>query len=145
MRKYLVRDIMTMNPISVQEDVSVKKCAEIMVEKEVGSLIVMKKDSFAGILTEQDMVVKIVALNIDPNKALAKDIMTSSKGIINVEPSRSVYTAMILMNNNDIRRLPVIENGDLKGIVTMKDIFGIEPDLFDNMFDFVSDEEKENE
>jgi signal-transduction protein with cAMP-binding, CBS, and nucleotidyltransferase domain len=68
--------------------------------------------------------------------------MTGVKNIISIESTRSIYTAMVLMNNNDVRRLPVIDDGVLKGIVTMKDIFGIEPDLLDNMFDFIPEEHK---
>lgn len=146
MREYFVRDIMTINPISVQDDLSILECAKLMVERGIGSLIVMKNKEFAGILTEQDLVVKIVANNMDSSKVLAKDIMTSSKGVVSVESSKSVYSAMVLMNNNGVRRLPVIDEGDLKGLITMKDIFGIEPDLFDNMFDFISSSDaKENE
>ncbi|MFP4568099.1 MAG: cyclic nucleotide-binding/CBS domain-containing protein [Candidatus Woesearchaeota archaeon] len=142
MRKYLVRDIMTTTPVAVEETTTAKQCAETMAKKEVGSLIIMKKQTFAGIITEQDLTVKVVSTGLDPNKILAKDIMTTEKNIISIEPGRSIYTAMMLMNNNDVRRLPVIEEGNLKGIVTMKDIFGIEPDLLDNMFEYVIPEQK---
>lgn len=142
MRKYFVQDIMTTTPVTIQENITAKECAEVMTKKEVGSLLVMKKEAFVGILTEQDLVIKIVSTGINPEEKTAKEIMTPSKDIISIEPGRSIYTAMVLMNNNDVRRLPVIENGILKGIVTMKDIFGIEPDLLDNMFEYIPEEYK---
>jgi len=142
MRKYLVNDIMTTTPLTIEGSKTAKVCAEVMTSKGVGSLLVMDKSSFLGIVTEQDLVVKIVSSGVDPMKILVKDIMTPVKQIISIEPGRSIFTAMMLMNDNDVRRLPVIENGVLKGIITMKDIFGIEPDLLDNMFDFIPEDFK---
>ncbi|MCC7574405.1 CBS domain-containing protein [Candidatus Woesearchaeota archaeon] len=142
MRTYFIRDIMTTTPVTIQVSETARTCAEIMASKEVGSLVVMNKQAFCGIVTEQDLVVKVVSSGISPDKILVKDIMTPSKDIISIEPGRSIYTAMVLMNNNDVRRLPVIEKGVLQGIVTMKDIFGIEPDLLDSMFEFLPDEHK---
>lgn len=142
MRTYFVRDIMTTSPVSIEDFATAKDCAELMASREVGSLIVLNKKVFQGIITEQDLVVKVVASGVDPSKILVKDIMTKAKNIISIESGRSVYTAMVLMNNNDVRRLPVIDDGILKGIVTMKDIFGIEPDLLDNMFEFIPEEHK---
>lgn len=143
MRKYLVRDIMTTTPVTIQESESAKGCAETMAKREVGSLLVMKREAFVGIVTEQDLVIKVVSLGANSEKVLVRDIMTPVKSIISIEPGRSVYTAMNLMNNNDVRRVPVVENGSLLGLVTMKDIFGIEPDLLENMFDFIPDEHKD--
>jgi signal-transduction protein with cAMP-binding, CBS, and nucleotidyltransferase domain len=133
---------MSTTPVSIQDSASAKDSAELMASKEVGSLIVFNKSVFAGIITEQDLVVKVVSSGVDPSKILVKDIMTCAKDIISIESNRSIFTAMVLMNNNDVRRLPVIDDGVLKGIVTMKDIFGIEPDLLDNMFEFIPEEHK---
>lgn len=143
MRKYLVVDIMTTTPVSIQEINTVKDAAKLMALKEVGSLIVLKKDDFAGIVTEQDLVIKVVSKGLDPAKVKIKEIMTPENNIISIEPGRSVYTAMNLMNQNDVRRLPVIENDKLQGIITMKDIFGIEPDLLENLFEVMPLEERE--
>ena len=143
MRKYFVRDIMTTTPVTIQDKESAKKCADVMSSKEVGSLLVMKKDVFVGIITEKDLVVKVVSSGVDPSKISVKDVMTPVKNLISIESGRSVYTAMYLMNNNDVRRLPVLDDGVLKGLVTMKDIFGIEPDLLENMFDYLPQEYKE--
>ena len=143
MRKYFVRDIMTTTPVTIQDKESAKKCADVMSSKEVGSLLVMKKDVFVGIITEKDLVVKVVSSGVDPSKISVKDVMTPVKNLISIESGRSVYTAMYLMNNNDVRRLPVLDDGVLKGLVTMKDIFGIEPDLLENMFDYLPREYKE--
>lgn len=143
MRKYLVRDIMTTTPVTIQESESAKKCADVMTSKGVGSLLVKKKDAFMGIVTEQDLVIKVVSSGVDSSKILVKDIMTPFKELISIESARSVYSAMALMNNNDIRRVPVVDEGVLKGLVTMKDIFGIEPDLLENMFEYLPEEYKE--
>lgn len=142
MTKYLVRDIMTTTPVTIKNDETAKHCAEIMASKGVGSLLVMNKEEFCGIITEQDLVVKVVSSGIDPSKILIKNIMTPLKEIITIEPGRGIFTAMLLMNDNDVRRLPVLEKGVLKGIITMNDIFSIEPDLLENMFEFIPGEHR---
>jgi len=128
---YTVMDIMTTNPIKVSSEETVFSCAEKMKENSVGSLLVMQKEELAGIVTERDMVTKVVAGKLNAEKALVKEIMTPAKDIVSIEPERDIYEAMVLMKDCDVRRLPVMEKGKVKGYITVKDIVKIEPTLFE--------------
>ena len=128
---YTVMDLMTTNPIKAQEDFPVNKIAKLMKEKGVGSVLIMKDDKLAGILTEKDIVLKVTAENLKAAETPAKDIMTPAKELIAIEAEKDVYDAINVMKENEIRRLPVMSDGKLKGLITLKDILKIEPTLFD--------------
>jgi|TARA_Y100000310_G_scaffold216244_1_gene217264 signal-transduction protein with cAMP-binding, CBS, and nucleotidyltransferase domain len=124
---YKVADAMTINPVSVNADITLLKCAKIMSEKHVGSVVVKDWNSL-GILTEQDIVRKAVAKGVDVNQKV-KDF-TETK-LITIPPDRDIYDALIKMRDNNIRHLPVVENNEMVGLLTIKDILKIEPELFD--------------
>lgn len=128
---YTVTDLMTNNPVKIDESVNVQEAAKKMDEKKVGSLIVMDGKEFSGLVTEQDVVYKLVAKDGKASETKIKDIMTTKDNIISIEPSRDIYEAIKLMGDQGIRRLPVMKKGDLKGLITRKDILKIEPTLFD--------------
>ena len=128
---YPVMDIMTNNPVSINEEKTIQEAAILMKENDVGSLIVSKKDVFTGLVTEEDFTFKAISENKPADKTLVKEIMTSFDDIISVEPQLDIYDAIKVMNENNVRRLPVISDGKLKGLITKKDILKIEPTLFD--------------
>ena len=133
--RYKVYDLMTRKPATIQEKETIDKAAKKMSESKVGSLIVLKETQLSGLVTEKDIVIKIVATNAKPEDFVVKQIMTPLKELLTIEPQEDVYSAMILMKDNNVRRLPVLEKGELQGIITMKDILKIEPDLFDHISD----------
>ncbi len=128
---YKVSDIMTINPICISESESVKSAAESMKSNKVGSLLVMSGSNLKGIITERDLVVKVVCFGKDPNKLLVKEVMTLTKDIITIDPGRDIYSAMMIMKENEVRRLPVMSKGKVVGLITAKDILKIQPELFD--------------
>ena len=132
---YKVFDIMTNNPIKIKVGVTVKECASVMKEKNVGSLLIMKSHNLTGIITEKDIVVKIVAEGKDTTKTKVDDVMTPFNEIISIEPQKDIYDALILMKDNEIRRLPVMDGDKLLGLLTIKDILKVEPALFDLVAD----------
>ena len=107
-----VKDAMTRQPIEVSEDISVNECAKIMKKHDIGSVLVKKKNKLSGILTEEDLVYKIVAEAKDVRKTKVKDIMVTR--LITIETDKDIYYALVKMSNNNIRRLPVVENNKLK-------------------------------
>lgn len=125
-----VRDAMTMHPITIDVGESLRDCAKLMKKYYIGGVLVVKdKNNLQGIITEQDMVHKVVAegsmgLDVSVENVMETDIIT-------VPPDIDISEAIVLMRDEDIRHLPVIENGKLKGIITVKDILKIEPHLFD--------------
>lgn len=135
---YLVADIMTTKPVTVSSDTTVQECAAAMKQSDVGSVLVMERDEIKGILTEKDIIFKVTIDNADNSKVTAKEIMTSKDKMTSISPEKDIYDALIVMKENLVRRLPVLEGDDLKGLITINDILKIEPDLFDIMVEKIS-------
>lgn len=113
-----VKDIMTKDVVTIESTKTVFDAAELMTEKELGCLIVVIKAFPVGIITERDIVKRIVAKRVSIDTKL-KDIMT--KTLITVEPDTSLKEAARVMSTNKIRRLPVLKNNKLVGIVVATD------------------------
>tara|TARA_Y100000310_G_scaffold328356_1_gene396373 strand:- start:869 stop:1420 length:552 start_codon:yes stop_codon:yes gene_type:complete len=124
---YKVADAMTINPVSVNTDITLLECAKVMSEKHVGAIVVKDWNSL-GILTEQDIVRKAVANGVDIDEKVKKFTETN---LITVGPDTDIYDALIKMRDNNIRHLPVVENNEMVGLLTIKDILKIEPQLFE--------------
>ena len=126
--KVLVKEVMKAKVITVKPDTSVKEAAQLMRKNRVGSVIVVD-DKPIGILTESDIIEKIVAEDKKASDILVKEIMTSP--IIVIEPYIDLEEAMRTMSTCNVRRLPVIENGKLIGIITQKDVIKSSPTLME--------------
>ncbi|MGB9748805.1 MAG: cyclic nucleotide-binding/CBS domain-containing protein [Candidatus Woesearchaeota archaeon] len=117
---YKVMEVMTKNVKGVAKNISIKKVAEIMEAYKIGSVVVMEKNNPIGIVTDTDVVRKVVAKGLNPEKTKVSDIMT--KNVITVNPESSIREASILMATNNVRRLPVVGKEGLIGIITETDI-----------------------
>ncbi|MFH1182428.1 MAG: CBS domain-containing protein [Candidatus Woesearchaeota archaeon] len=129
---YRVCDIMTRKPISVTPDMTVKECALLMQEKNVGSLAVKTADTLSGYITEQMIVKEIVAKGKDASKVKAGDIM--AKRVVTIHPNADIMDALKKMRENDVRQLPVIDaenSNKLVGLLTMKDILNVQPQMME--------------
>lgn len=126
-----VIDAMTREPVSISPNKTIDECAKLMLKKSVGGLVVVEGSKINGIITEKDLVERVVAKNLDPKKVKVSDVM--SKKVIGIKPNLDIYDALIEMRDSNVRRLPVIHNGKLVGLLTEKDILKIEPSLFDLM------------
>ena len=124
-----VADAMTQKPVTISPEVVLKNCAAMMKKGNIGSLIIKDKNKLQGILTEWDVVRKVVADGKDPNKLKASDVMV--KNLVTISPNKDVYEAIVKMRDNDIRHLPVVKDNKLIGFLTLKDILKIQPELFD--------------
>ena len=122
----IVRKAMKGNPFTVKPKTSVKDVAIIMREKGIGNCIVVK-DKPLGIITESDIIKKVVAENLRASNVNVEEIMSSP--IIVIDPYAPLEEAMKTMLKCNIRRLPVVEKGKLIGIITNKDISRISPIL----------------
>ena len=120
---------MTSKPVSVSPDKTIEECAAVMQNSHVGSLIIMEDERLKGIITEQDIVRKVVAKKLDPSKTNVSKIMVTE--LITVEPDIDMYDALVVMRDNNIRHLPVVYNKKLVGYLTIKDILKIQPQLFE--------------
>jgi len=106
----LVKEAMKFNPLTVKPDTSVEEVAIIMRDAGIGNCIVVSKKPI-GIITESDIIKKVVAENLCPNEIKVEEIMSSP--IIVIDPYSPLEEAMNTMGKCNIRRLPVVENGKL--------------------------------
>ncbi len=125
---YKVLDAMTKNPIIISPDATVKSCAELMRKEKVSGLPVVEDEKLVGVVTEHDIVRKVVAEGKSLNKKI-KDIMV--KKVITIKSNADIYEALEKMKNYGIRHLPVVYKKKLIGLLTVKDILKIEPQLFE--------------
>ena len=115
-----VRDIMQKNVITIENIKKAHDAAIILKEKEISFVVVVKEGKPIGIVSERDIVRKIVA---DSNDAQATQLETiMSKNFKWVEPNASIESAVQKMLNNNIRRLVVLENENLAGVITQTDL-----------------------
>ena len=138
----MVCDAMTRQPLCVPPQTTIAECAAIMKEENVGSLLIKDGAKLLGILTEQDIVRKAVAQSKKPAELSAADIM--EKELVTMTGSEDILDALALMSEHDIRHLPIVNNGELAGFLTMKDVLRIEPALFDLLVDRLDVREEES-
>lgn len=127
-----VKDLMKTNVLTIQPDMTVTEAGKLMSEKRVGSLVVVNnKGKIVGILTERDILTDIVAKGEELRDILVKNIM--SKHVITIKPEKTIEEASKLMVKKKIKKLPVVENGKIVGIITASDIVKFEPKLMDEI------------
>ncbi|UCE95281.1 MAG: CBS domain-containing protein [Candidatus Bathyarchaeota archaeon] len=115
-----VKGVMSKPVITIEKGRSVREAAELMSEKKVGSIVVIHENKPVGIVTERDIVERIVAEDLSASDMRMNDIM--SKSLVTAKGDMSIIEAIRLMQRKKIRRLMVIENKKLKGIVTQRDL-----------------------
>ena len=114
-----IRDIMEKNVVTIEHDKTCHNAAKLLEEKNVSFLVIIKEDEPIGVVTERDFVRKLVSHNL-PSETPLSDIM--SPKFRSVEPSTSIEDAIQKMLNNNIRRLLVLENEKLCGVITETDL-----------------------
>ena len=104
----------------VKPDTTIKEVAEIMTAKRIGSVLVEIAPLRYGILTERDILTKVVANDVDPRQVKAKEVMTELR--VTIDAEASVEKASEILNVHHIRRLPVMKDGEIVGMVTARDV-----------------------
>ena len=120
---------MTTKPISVTLGATLEDCAKVMSANHVGALVVKDNHQSKGLITEQDIVRKVLAKGINPLTKNVKEFMETK--LATISSNDDIYDALIKMRDLNIRHLPVVENGRMIGLLTLKDILKIEPQLFE--------------
>lgn len=128
-----VFEAMTHEPTFVKPDATVSEIAHAMKDQDVGGVLIVDENKVLGICTEKDLVYRVLANDMDVNKTLAKDIM--SKVVKSLDANLDIFEAIMKMRDLNVRRMPVTNNGEFVGILTIKDILKIEPQLFDLLAD----------
>ena len=116
-----VYEAMTKKPVTVQPNSSVQDAAKIMSEKKIGSIIILGNGALSGILTERDLVRKVLARGKDPKSVKVNEIM--SKPVVRIDEDSDLLDASELMKKKNIRRLVVVDKTKkLVGILSTNDM-----------------------
>lgn len=126
-REVIVKEAMKTNLAKVEPNMTVLDAAQLMKKRKIGNVLVVEKKQPIGILTESDILKKVVAEGKNAKDVLVKNVMSTP--IIVIDPYVPLEEAMKTMGKCNVRRLPVIENNELIGIITQKDISMISPIL----------------
>ena len=127
-----VEDVMSSPVVTIKDTDSVLSASKLMKKNEIGCVVVVdRKGKPVGLMTERDVVRRVAALDLLPSKVIAGKAMT--KPPATVDSSFDVTEAAKKMRSLKIRRLVVLQGGELKGIITSNDIVDITPALIDVM------------
>ncbi len=125
--KVTVHDAMTSSVITADPKTTVADAAVLMSRFKIGSLVIKSETEPEGLITESDIIEKVVSKNILASEITIGQIMT--KNLILIDPGSELNQAARLMAKNNIRRLPVVNNGNLVGILTSTDVLMVSPEL----------------
>ena len=120
-------DVMVEDVITVDSDAPVTEAVGLMNKHEIGCLIVVRRGKAVGIVTERDLLKRVLAESRDPKKTKVRQIM--SKPLIFGEPDMDIEDAARLMFRKKIKKLPVVEKGRLLGLVTLTDLARFQPQI----------------
>ncbi|UCH37209.1 MAG: CBS domain-containing protein [Candidatus Bathyarchaeota archaeon] len=123
----MVRDVMTTAVKTVRIDTSVRDAVRKMNKFFIGSILIVDEKRLVGILTERDILRRIVEQGTDASIIRVKDIMSSP--VITVHPETNIEDAAQLMTQKQIKKLPVMEEGKLVGVVTSMDLMQAAPTI----------------
>jgi len=130
--KLLVKDVMSSPAVTIDENGPVNRVAALMDKHDLGCIVVTAKGAKPiGIITERDLVVRVLAKNVKPDTIRAKDVVTSP--LMTIEPDAMITEAAKQMSKLDIRRLGVVYKGKLVGIISSKDVLAVMPELLETI------------
>jgi len=128
----MVADIMTRDPVTIGPGATLLDCAKMMVKKKVGSLLIVHQKKLLGFIAEKDILWAMVKKSKDDlSRIIALDI--APRKIATINPFVSVKEAVKKMKKVKFERLPVIHDGELVGIITVKDILEFYPELYSEL------------
>ena len=115
--------------ISVEPEESVEVAARTLEHYNIGALPVCRSGRLYGVVTDRDLVTRCVAAGRDPSKTSVREVMTTR--IVSAKPDMDAAVAASLMGKEKIRRLPVVENGLIRGMVSLGDLAVLEQNAYD--------------
>lgn len=127
-----IKDIMSRNIVYVSPDNNVKQVAEIMRDRSIGVvLIIDQNQNLSGMISERDIITKVVAFKLDPSEILVKDIMT--RNLVTGNQEMTDMEASMLMSEKRIKKLPITENNKVIGIITQTDLMKVTLDRMEKV------------
>ncbi|KAF0996211.1 MULTISPECIES: CBS domain-containing protein [Geobacillus] len=115
-----VQDIMTKNVATISPNQTVQEAAQIMSQKNIGALPVVENGQVKGMITDRDITLRVSSKGKDPSTVKVAEVMTNQ--VVTGTPNMSVQEAANVMAQHQVRRLPIVENNQLQGIVALGDI-----------------------
>lgn len=116
--------------LSAESGISVREAARLMAADKVGALLIVEKGQLIGIFTERDILNRVVAANLDPDKTQLAGVMTRAPQT--TRPDRPVSHALHMMYEGGFRHMPVAENGVPLGMISIRDALGQELTEFES-------------
>jgi CBS domain-containing protein len=124
MTRKIVPDVIsgqTLQKVSPQDNV--RNAAKMMREKRIAAVLVMEGERLVGIITERDMTARVIAMGVDPDKAICRDIMTSNPDTLS--PDDTASDAISMMRERNYRHLPVVKGDRVVGMVSVRDLYAV--------------------
>ena len=141
--KGLVADVMTRDPITVKPNANLLECSKKIVKKKVGCLLIVEKKKLIGFIAQRDILWALVKKSkADLSKIKAIDI--SPKKIAKISPTRTIEEALNKMKKLKFKKLPVIHENQLVGLITIRDILNFHPEFYPEFEEFAKIREEAN-
>jgi CBS domain-containing protein len=126
--------------VSISPDASVLEAAQKMRDEKIGAIMVMKNDALVGIMSERDIMNRVVAVEKDPAATLVQEVMTTRVSVIS--PRITVRDAMQIVTEKHLRHMPIVQNGELMGMLSSGDltrsIVSEEEEYIETLFEYIS-------
>jgi CBS domain-containing protein len=114
-----IRDLLTGDPVTVEASATIEDAAKLMDQKDIGNVLVVENGEVQGIVTDRDIVVRVIAKGDGPDAGVREAATTDLETL---EPDASIEDAIQKMEQANVRRLPVVEDGKPVGIVSLGDL-----------------------
>ena len=135
-----IENVMVSDVITVEAEATVRQAVDLMNTHEIGCLIVVdEEEKPVGILTERDLLRRVLANRKDPVRTKVSQVM--SKPLVTVTPHMDLEEAVRLMFKKKIKKLPVVEDGQLVGLVTLTDMVRVQPQIIEILKKLATTEE----
>jgi len=134
MPRRLVSDLMSGNVFSLPGSASVLEAVRLMSDRHIGAVLIIEEDRLKGIFTERDALSRVMAASKDPGKTSLSEVMTENPRT--AVPKMNAVSALFTMRDGGFRHLPVVEEGEVKGIISMRDFIGAEFQEVDEQLDY---------
>ncbi|HEY3140046.1 MAG TPA: CBS domain-containing protein [Acidimicrobiales bacterium] len=115
-----LREVMTADPVGLPADATLVRAAEEMRDRDIGDVLVYDGDVVRGLVTDRDVVVRAVASGLDPTKTTLREIVTD--GVVAMNADDGVEDAVKVMRARAVRRIPVVDTGQVVGVVSIGDL-----------------------
>ena len=124
-----VKDVMSKPIITIEENKTAKEAGKLMKKARKGCLIITKKRKPVGIISDSDLIKRVIATDKKASKVVLRTIM--SKPLVTVSPGDNILVAVRKMRKSNIHRLPVLEKGKVIGLLSLSDIAKTSPEMID--------------